>query len=74
MSKSDNSLFIRSDSKGQLFIIIYFDVLVIGEEHIPNINNIKKLLSGQFEMKDMKELHYFLSIEVIWIPKGIMIS
>ena len=30
MSKSDNSLFIRSDSKGHVFIIIYVDDLVIG--------------------------------------------
>ena len=48
MSKSNNSLFICSDSKGQLFIIIYVDDLVIGGEHITDINNIKKLHSDQF--------------------------
>ena len=60
MSKSDNSLFIQSDSKGQVFILIYVDDLVIGGEHLANIEHIEKLLSAQFEMKDMKELHYFL--------------
>ena len=30
MSKSNNSLFIRSESRGQVFIIIYVDDLVIG--------------------------------------------
>ena len=39
---------------------------MIGGEHIIDINHIKKLLSSQLEMKDMKELHYFLGIEVIW--------
>ena len=44
--KSDNFLFIWRDSKGQLFIIVYVDDLVIGGEHIVNFNNIKKLLFG----------------------------
>ena len=74
MSRSDNSLYIRSDSKGQVFIKIYVDDLVIGGEHLANIENIRNLLSGQFEMNDMKELHYFLGIEVIETRDGILIS
>ena len=74
MLKSNNSLFIRNDSMGQLFIIIYVDDLVIGKEHIEGIDHTKKLLFDRFEMKDMKELHYFLGIEVIPTPYGIMIS
>ena len=50
------------------------DDLVIGGEHIADINNTKKVLSGRFEIKDMKEFHHFLGIEVIRIPIGIMIS
>ena len=50
------------------------DDLVIGGEHMVDIDHIKKLLSGWFEMKDMKELHYVLGIEVIRIPGSIMIS
>ena len=71
MSKSDNSLFIWIDSKGQLFIIIYVDDLVIGGEHLGDIEHTKRLLSNRFEMKDMEELHYFLGIEVIRTPDGI---
>ena len=74
MSKSDNSLFIRKDSRGKLFIIIYVDDLVIRREHIRDIEHTKKLLSNWFEMTDMKKLHYFLGIEVIRTPRGIMIS
>ena len=73
-SKSDNSLFIRSDSRGHLFIIIYVDDLVIEGEHFVDIEHIKKLLSSRLEMKDMKELHYFLGIEVIRTPDDIMLS
>ena len=74
MSKSDNSLFIWSDSRGQVLIIIYVDDLVIEGEHLADIEHIKKLLSSRFEMTDMKELHYFLGIEVIQTPDGIMLS
>jgi hypothetical protein len=35
------------------------------------IFDLKKLLKQKFEMKDLKELHYFLSIKVIQSPKGI---
>ena len=74
MSKSDNSLYIRSDSASPIVIILYVDDLVIGGEHLIDINKVKSLLSDKFEMTDMKELHYFLAIEVVRTPAGIMIS
>ena len=57
-----------------VFIIIYMDDVVIGGEHLAAIDHIKEHLSGRFEMKDMKELHYFMGIKVIRTPNGIMIS
>ena len=36
--------------------------------------DVKSLVSRNFEMTDMKELHYFLGIEVIRTLAGIMIS
>ena len=39
-----------------------------------NIEHIKKLLSNRFEMKDMKEVHYFLGIEIILIHDDIILS
>ena len=74
MSKSDNSLYIRNDSASPILIILYVDDLVIGGEHLVDINKVKSLLSDKFEMTDMKELHYFLGIQVIRTPAGIMIS
>ena len=74
MSKSDNSLYIQSNSKSPIVIIIYADDLVIGGEHLIKINKVKSLLSEKFEMMDMKELHYFLGIEVIRTSAEIMNS
>ena len=67
-------MFIQSDSIGQVFIIIYVDDLVIGGEHLADIQHIKKLLSSRFEMKDMTKLRYFLGIELIRTPHDIMLS
>ena len=74
MSKFDNSLSIWNDSRGQLFIIIYVDDLVVGGEHVEDIEHTKRLLSGWFEMTNIKELHYFLALDVIQTPYGILIS
>ena len=74
MSKLDNSLYIRNDSESLIVIIIYVDDLVIGGEHLVYIKKVKAILSDKFKMTDMKELHYFLGIEVIRTPAGIMIS
>ena len=72
MSKSDNSLVIQRDIRGHIFMIIDVNnYLVIGGEHIADINHIKMLLLGRFEMKDMKELDYFLGIEVIKLPTAL---
>ena len=66
MSKSDNPLLIRKNFSGLLFIIIYVDDLVIGGEHLVDINKVKMLLFGKLEMKDMNKLQiYFLGIKVI---------
>ena len=74
MSKPNNSLYVRSNSESRIVIILYVDDMVIGGEHIVDINKVKSLLSGKFEMTDMKEFHYFRSIKVVRTPANIMIS
>ena len=54
--------------------MLYLDDLVIGEKGLAKLTKVKSLLSGRFEMKDLHKLHYFLGIEVIRTPVGIMIS
>ena len=57
MSKLDNSIYVRSESDNPIIIILYVDDLVIGGENLADINKVKSLLSGRFEMKDTQELH-----------------
>ena len=69
MSKSDNSLYVRSGFS-PIIVILYVDDLVIGGENLVDIN----LFSNKFETTNMKDLRYFLGIEVIRTLAGIMIS
>ena len=74
VSKSDSSLFIRHGSDGPVCILLYVDDLVITGPGLPEINGVKSQLSDAFEMKDLGDLHYFLGIEVIRTPDGILLS
>ena len=71
MSKYDNSLYVRSDYESLIVIVLSVDDLVIRGGHVVDIYKAKSLLSNKFEMRDMKELHYFLGIEVIRTQPGL---
>jgi hypothetical protein len=65
------SLYVKETNHGIVVIIIYVDDLIIIRNSTEDISNLKKLLKQKFEMKDLRELHYFLGIEVIQSLKGI---
>jgi len=70
-SNIDFSLYVKKTDHGIIVIVIYVDDLIITGDSDVNISDLKKLLKQKFEMKDLRELHYFLGIEVIQSPKGI---
>ncbi len=55
----------KKTDHGIIIIVIYVDDLIITRDSDVNISNLKKLLKQKFEMKDLGELCYFLSIEII---------
>jgi hypothetical protein len=65
------SLYVKKTNYGIIVIIIYVDDLIITRDNDANIFNLKKLLKQKFERKDLGELRYFVSIEVIQSPKRI---
>ena len=73
-SKSDSSLFIRKGRLGPVSILLYVDDLVIASADLDEIGHVKLQLAASFDMKDLGNLHYFLGIEVIHTPKGILIG
>ena len=73
-SKSDSSLFVWQGRLGPVSILLYVDDLFIADADIDEIGRVKLQLAASFDMKDMGDLHYFLGIEVIRTPEGILIS
>ena len=73
-SKSDSSLFIRKGRLGPVSILLYVDDLVIADANLDEIGRVTLQLVTSFDMKDLGDLHYFLGIEVIRTPEGILIS
>ena len=73
-SKSYSSLFIRQSGTEPVSILLYGDDLVIAGADLEEIGRVKSQLTAPFEMKDLGDLHYFLGIEVIRTPEGILIS
>jgi hypothetical protein len=62
---------VKKTDHGIIVIVIYVDDLIIIGDSDVDISDLKKLLKQKFEMKDLAELRYFFSIEVIQSPKGI---
>jgi hypothetical protein len=56
---------VKKIDHGVVVIIIYVDDLIITRDNDANIFDLKKLLKQKFEMKNLRELRYFLGIEVI---------
>ena len=48
--------------------------MVITGADLGEIDGVKLQLAASFDMKDLGDLHYFLGIEVIRTPEGIVIS
>jgi hypothetical protein len=70
-SNEKNSLYLKKTNHGIVIIVIYLDDLIVTRDGDADIFDLEKLLKQNFETKDLGELLYFLSIEVIQSPKGI---
>ncbi|RVW38886.1 Retrovirus-related Pol polyprotein from transposon TNT 1-94 [Vitis vinifera] len=73
--QSDHTLFVKHFPEGKLAIIIVYvdDIILIGD-HEEKIDLLKKLLTKEFEIKDLGNLKYFLGMEIARSKKGIVVS
>ena len=73
--QSDHTLFVKHFLEGKLIIIIvYVDNIILTGNHEDKIDLLKKLLSKEFEIKDLGNLKYFLGMEIARSKKGIAVS
>ena len=60
---SDNSVFVSKNKK--IYIVVYVNDLLIVNEDINYINEIKNKLSDRFKMHNLKPAQYYLNIEIV---------
>ena len=73
-SNSDHTLFLKQKEGKITCLIIYVDDMILTGDDEEEINQLKKNLFTEFEMKNLGHLKYFLGIEVMRSKKGIFIS
>ncbi|RVW26161.1 Retrovirus-related Pol polyprotein from transposon TNT 1-94 [Vitis vinifera] len=65
----------RKSHAGKLAIlIVYVDDIILSGNDMGELQNLKKYLSEEFEVKDLGNLKYFLGMEVARSRKGIVVS
>lgn len=73
-SLADSSLFVlHRDSDLVSFFVYVDDILVTGSNSVL-ITSIIQKLSSSFALKDLGSLHYFLGIEALHTPDGVLLS
>lgn len=73
-TQSDHTLFYKRQSTGITILIVYVDDIVLTGDDKVEIQQIKKQLAAEFEMKDLGNLRYFLGMEVARNQTGVSVS
>jgi hypothetical protein len=62
-SKADTSLFLYNKSGVTIYVLIYVDDIIITRSSGESITTLLHGLQGDFALKDLGSLHFFLDIE-----------
>ncbi|GJU39658.1 ribonuclease H-like domain-containing protein [Tanacetum coccineum] len=73
-SKSDYSLYTKSDKGVFLALLVYVDDIIITGNSVSEIEKFKVFLKSKFMIKDLGKFKYFLGIEVVDTDKGICLN
>lgn len=73
-SKVDPSLFIYSSNSVLIYVLVYVDDIIVTSSHASQIDHLVSYLASVFPIKDLGKLSFFLSIEISYLPDGILIS
>jgi histone deacetylase 1/2 len=73
-TRSDSSLFTFSRGSDAAYLLLYVDDIVLTASSTTLLQRIVAQLTGEFAMKDLGALHYFLGIRVTRTDAGFFLS
>ena len=74
MDIAQTYLFIYNSRSLTMYILIYVDDIIITSSQPVAIDDLLHSLTHDFDVKDLGTLNFFLGIEVISNPHGILLS
>ncbi|RVW13235.1 Retrovirus-related Pol polyprotein from transposon RE1 [Vitis vinifera] len=72
--KAYSSLFILHKGQSIVLQLIYVDDIIVTGNDNNIISDLISTLSSEFSLKDLGSLHYFLGLEVKYLPNGLFVS
>ncbi|XP_073268730.1 uncharacterized protein [Populus alba] len=73
-SSTDPSLFVQHSSLGVVILLLYVDDIILIGSHASLLSSVIAALTQEFDMKDLGRLHYFLGLQITYLPSGLFVS
>jgi histone deacetylase 1/2 len=73
-SKADTSLFYFNKGSVTVFVLVYVDDIIVVSSKSEATLGLLHELKKEFALKDLRDLHYFLGMEVTKVRDGIILS
>lgn len=71
---NDYSLFHKKSPLHSVYLVVYVDDLLVTGDYLAGIVALKEFLHSTFSIKDLGPLNYFLGIEFLSTPQGILMT
>jgi hypothetical protein len=70
----DPSLFVQHFSLSIVILLLYVDDIILTGSHTSLLSSVIAVLTQEFDMKDLGKLHYFLGLQISYLPSGLFVS
>jgi hypothetical protein len=74
MDKVDTTLFTKKIEKDLFMLQIYVDDIIFGSTNLDFYEEFGKLMASEFEMSMIRELSYFLGLQIKQLKNGTFVS